>query len=456
MKNGIDWESLGFSVVGTAQNGKEALELIEEYHPDLLISDIKMPFMDGLELSKTIHENYINTKIILFSGWDDFEYARTAISYGVSQYIMKPIDYNEMQKLLTTMHEELEKEYAEKMNRTRLENIYTESIPLLRQQFFTQLLTETLTEDYCTLQMKNLKLNLDYEVFHIITVKIRENDLNDVLSELSIKETIKESLEKITDLYHFGMIDREVFLLCGNKKHDIERITRTIQEASVIIERIFHTKISCGISSSGTSLRALPVLYQQALEALDYNVVIQDESYTYYNDILPLQKDAPLQKDDDWNSEVDSIEKIITHCSEEELKTAVLNMLEHYLCPKLSIQPLLENAIYHGMEGVYDDGEITISVYEKDNLIHIDVSDNGLGMPEKVVEYIMHNRVVSSKRGSGIGVRNVDERIKLIYGEQYGVTIESELDEGTTATIIIPKLEETAEINSDESNKTKL
>ena len=167
--------------------------------------------------------------------------------------------------------------------------------------------------------MKNLKLNFDYEVFHIITVKIRENDLNDVLSELSIKETIKESLEKITDLYHFGMIDREVFLLCGNKKHDIERITRTIQEASVIIERIFHTKISCGISSSGTSLRVLPVLYQQALEALAYNVVIQDESYTYYNDILPLQKDAPLQKDDDWNSEVDSIEKIITHCSEEEL-----------------------------------------------------------------------------------------------------------------------------------------
>lgn len=84
----------------------------------------------------------------------------------------------------------------EKMNRHPLGDIYTESIPLLRQQFFTQLLTETLTEDYCTLQMKNLKLNLDYEVFHIITVKIRENDLNDVLSELSIKETIKESLEK--------------------------------------------------------------------------------------------------------------------------------------------------------------------------------------------------------------------------------------------------------------------
>ena len=524
MKNGIDWESLGFSVVGTAQNGKEALELIEEYHPDLLISDIKMPFMDGLELSKTIHENYINTKIILFSGWDDFEYARTAISYGVSQYIMKPIDYNEMQKLLTTMHEELEKEYAEKMNRTRLENIYTESIPLLRQQFFTQLLTETLTEDYCTLQMKNLKLNLDYKVFHIITVKIRENDLNDVLSELSIKETIKESLEKITDLYHFGMIDREVFLLCGNKKHDVIWLLLLIVGIILVFTDIllFHDftnpvyqlldtmqefgkgnyKVKAaenGIGELKTLSAHFNIMAEKLQNQMDeirrnerekrkmekkllqsqinphflYNTLdsiiwmIQSGEYKgaeqmvsslakFFRISLSQGKDIiPLEKELEHATSYLAIQNI-RFKDKFEFSVQADKKLLHYLCPKLSIQPLLENAIYHGMEGVYDDGEITISVYEKDNLIHIDVSDNGLGMPEKVVEYIMHNRVVSSKRGSGIGVRNVDERIKLIYGEQYGVTIESELDEGTTATIIIPKLEETAEINSDESNKTKL
>lgn len=116
--------------------------------------------------------------------------------------------------------------------------------------------------------------------------------------------------------------------------------------------------------------------------------------------------------------------------------------LMKYLCPKLSIQPLLENAIYHGMEGMYEDGEITINVYEKDDVIHIDVSDNGLGMTAEKIDYIMNNKVVSSKRGSGIGVRNVNERIKLVYGEEYGIYITSELDEGTTATITIPKLEE--------------
>ena len=72
-------------------------------------------------------------------------------------------------------------------------------------------------------------------------------------------------------------------------------------------------------------------------------------------------------------------------------------------------------------------------------------TDNGLGMTEDKLEYIMHHQVVSSKRGSGIGVRNVHERIQLIYGKQYGVTITSELDEGTTATITIPKMEEADE-----------
>lgn len=116
-----------------------------------------------------------------------------------------------------------------------------------------------------------------------------------------------------------------------------------------------------------------------------------------------------------------------------------------YLCPKLSIQPLLENAIYHGMEGMYEDGEIEIRIYDKDGNIGIDVADNGLGMTQEKIDYIMHNKVVSSKRGSGIGVRNVNERIQLIYGEEYGITITSELDEGTTATITIPKMEETDE-----------
>lgn len=161
MEKGIDWEGLGFIVAGTAQNGKEALELMEEFHPDLVISDIKMPFMDGLELAKNVHENYMNTKVILFSGWDDFEYARLAISYGVSEYLMKPIDYEEMQKLLTDMHRKLTEEYDERMNRARLEHAYAESLPLLRQQFFMRLVTEQMEEEERHRQIESLKISFE-------------------------------------------------------------------------------------------------------------------------------------------------------------------------------------------------------------------------------------------------------------------------------------------------------
>ena len=305
-----------------AVNGKEALELMEEYHPDLVISDIKMPFMDGLELAKNIHENYMNTKIILFSGWDDFEYARLAISYGVSEYIMKPINYDEMRKLLTDMHEELDREYDEKINRARLEHAYAESLPLLRQQFFTRLVTEPMDVEEREQQIKSLKLDFSDFVYSVVAVKVQKGEEKDILSELSIKETLKEALEKIANVYEFGMSDKEIFILGSNKKHDIGKITRTIDETAVLIERIFGSRISCGISGNAERLKDMPVLYEQAVGALDYNLVLPEESYTYYNDIMPLQ-----EVEDDWNTQVEMIGKSITHCSEEELKNQVEELL---------------------------------------------------------------------------------------------------------------------------------
>lgn len=128
-----------------------------------------------------------------------------------------------------------------------------------------------------------------------------------------------------------------------------------------------------------------------------------------------------------------------------EFTTDIDASLLDYLCPKITIQPIIENAVYHGMEGKYDDGEIELSVHEVDGNICIAVADNGGGMTEEQIDYILHNKVVSSKRGSGVGVHNVDDRLKLLYGPEYGVTIESVLDEGTTVRMTIPKVRETDE-----------
>lgn len=117
--------------------------------------------------------------------------------------------------------------------------------------------------------------------------------------------------------------------------------------------------------------------------------------------------------------------------------------LMEYLCPKITIQPILENAIYHGVENMFGDGEIILSIQEHGEDICIEVSDNGEGMTEEQVEKILHHDIgKTSGKGSGVGVYNVDSRIKLLYGENYGISIQSELDEGTIVKILLPKVSE--------------
>ncbi len=94
--NKIKWNDLGFEIVGSAENGKEALELVERLNPDVVMTDIMMPFMDGLELGEELAEKYPLTKIIIFSGFDDLEYAHNAIKLNVVEYILKPVNSNDM------------------------------------------------------------------------------------------------------------------------------------------------------------------------------------------------------------------------------------------------------------------------------------------------------------------------------------------------------------------------
>ena len=108
------------------------------------------------------------------------------------------------------------------------------------------------------------------------------------------------------------------------------------------------------------------------------------------------------------------------------------------MCNKITIQPFIENAIYHGLDRMVDEGEIKIIVERRGKDIAIIVKDNGLGMTEEQCKAVLQKGRSDSK---GIGVKNVDDRLKIYFGEEYGITIDSELDVGTTVTIKIPKIE---------------
>lgn len=108
---------------------------------------------------------------------------------------------------------------------------------------------------------------------------------------------------------------------------------------------------------------------------------------------------------------------------------------------KLIIQPLIENAVYHGMEFMDGDGEIIVNAYKKDNELYIDVIDNGMGIPPEIVDKLLTHESRSKGKGSGVGLKNVQERIQLYFGKEYGLSILSEPDEGTLIRIHLPCIE---------------
>ena len=132
----IDWAGLGFEVAGKAQNGVKALELSEKVQPDVVITDIKMPYMNGLELARYMKQENPGVRILILTGFDEFEYAKEAVHLEIDEYILKPVNADELSECLSRLKSVLDKERDEKLNVIKLEQYYADSLPALRVNFF--------------------------------------------------------------------------------------------------------------------------------------------------------------------------------------------------------------------------------------------------------------------------------------------------------------------------------
>lgn len=139
LKENIPWEQYGYEFVGDASDGEMALPMIRQTKPDVLITDIKMPFMDGLSLSKIVSNELPKTKIIIISGYDDFEYARQAIEVGAMQYLLKPITKMNLRKTLVELKEKIEQENAQDDYQLQYQSEMHSYEQFARRRFFEKL-----------------------------------------------------------------------------------------------------------------------------------------------------------------------------------------------------------------------------------------------------------------------------------------------------------------------------
>lgn len=193
----IPWEQYGFQLVGEASDGEMALPLIRKMKPDVLITDIKMPFMDGLSLSEIVKEEFPKIKIIIISGYDDFEYARQAITAGVDQYLLKPITRTTLRGVLLELKEKIEQDMEQKDYQARYQDEVQAFEQFSLRRFFEKILDGKLSVKEIYEEAADQSLQLTASCYNLLLFSIYEKN------GTSGRDARERFIRKQEEVFHF-------------------------------------------------------------------------------------------------------------------------------------------------------------------------------------------------------------------------------------------------------------
>ncbi|MGG1555213.1 response regulator [Paenibacillus ferrarius] len=178
--NSYYWERFHFQVIGCAANGKQALDLMQRNDVDVVITDIKMPIMDGIELSRAINAHYPHVKIVILSGYKEFSYARDALQAGVSEYLLKPVDLKNLSESMMKLKLQLDDERQSSQRLQVYENQLASSLPAARIQFFQSLIEDPLPDYHeAKEKMSLLEIEMNGAYYCCAAVKLETKEQPD-------------------------------------------------------------------------------------------------------------------------------------------------------------------------------------------------------------------------------------------------------------------------------------
>ena len=327
----IDWERMGFTVVGYAHNGVEALEMVEECVPDVVLTDIKMPYMDGLAMSRKLKERYQNIKIIIFSGFDEFEYAKEAIQIEVEEYILKPIDAGNLKEVFDRIREKIDREMDEKRNVDKLREYYMESIPILQENFYTSLIDGRIPEDEIDRYVDDYQISLTgpyyvVSILHISTTNIPPN-MNTFLLGVSVKKLAEEHMEdewKSRILMYLGDI---VVITQLESQEQITEFTDFMDQLCRLAKHVCEATVTAGIGYVSNNLPDIRLSWQGARSAVSYRVIYGNARAINIAEIDPMEN-----ADERWEEqEIQKILKKIRMGSREELEEEIDHCIHKFM-----------------------------------------------------------------------------------------------------------------------------
>ncbi|NLM10304.1 MAG: response regulator transcription factor [Clostridiaceae bacterium] len=289
----LDWSKLSIEVIGTAANGRQGLQMAKEHLPDIIMTDIRMPIMDGLELSREVKRFLPNCKIIIITGYDDFQYARDAIHIGVYDYLLKPIQKTELLNTINKTKAGLDQENQQEEHISKLKNNLTESTYKERERFLLEILqgnvkcrndssdTEDLMFSFCSKNMVAIVIRIDGFSYYMEA----GNNEN--------KENLKEFYREIRQIVgnkgltaEYYMEKREIVICLSvgqDSRNEINRIVQQIQQLNGDIKRLEYI---IGVGSLSNSASDFTKSFNHAQAALNRIFFLRDTNILFYDDFF--------------------------------------------------------------------------------------------------------------------------------------------------------------------------
>jgi len=335
----IDWESLGFSVIGSANNGVKALEMVEEFQPDIVMTDIRMPYMDGMELAHRVKAEFPSTRIFLFTGFDEFEYAKEAIHLEVEEYILKPVNAAELTKVFSQTKIKLDQEISEKRNVEILQNYYIESLPFLQTNFYVTLIEGRIQEEELGKYLEDYQISMPGPVYCCVVIHTSStqdsNEMSPLLLSTSVQKQVKERLAQKWDARYFSYLGNSVLIAQLKNEGEVSELTDECDRFCKYARRMIGAVVTAGVGKVCRQLSELQQSYEGAREAVSYRGIYGAERAINIREIVPQGKNQP---EEEGESQLTGLFRAIRFGREDEVREAVSVYIRRAVVPVTSLQ----------------------------------------------------------------------------------------------------------------------
>ena len=293
IRENFNWEDHGFQFAGEAPDGEIALPLIEEIKPDVVVTDIKMPFMDGLQLTGLLKKQMPWLKIVIISGFDDFQYAKEAIRLGVTEYILKPVKPSELADTLDKVRSLLDDEHKRIAELEKYEQTVKDSLSVLKERFLLETVMYGKTPAEIIEKAYSFEMDLRAKYYAVVVIRFKADEgasgreyLETLKMDALIKRLLSESDNVLSCLNN---VNETILIVFENDKDLMENICQNLaEEITAQSSDLITGTVNAGIGKVCERLSDLKSSYDGAVKALDYSFIFSNSEVVSEDDISHL------------------------------------------------------------------------------------------------------------------------------------------------------------------------